>query len=157
MGIAILNRKETMMLKILLKAAGLVASLCWLSNAANASESEIDQALMVLFSDRSIDGHLLQRRESELLAGRYEVRPGDTLDDIIDLAFPETSIRRSVLRQAFMERNPAAFRGNNPNWLLAGASLNIPVADDIHGLLFMDYATVRELYPTDTTGWVQFP
>lgn len=145
------------MLNCLLRITGLLALMCWLCSTANASESEIDQALMVLFSGRSIDGHLLQRRESELLEGRYEVRSGDTLDGIINLAFPETSIRKSILRQAFMERNPAAFRGNNPNWLLAGASLTIPVAEDIHGLLFMDYATVRERYPTDTSGWVQFP
>lgn len=157
MGIAILNPRETMMLNRLLKITGFLVCLCCVGTAAQASEAEIDEALMVLFSDRSIDGHLLQRRESELLEGRYEVRPGDTLDNIITLAFPETSIRKSVLRQAFMERNPAAFRGNNPNWLLAGASLTIPVAEDIHGMLFTDYAAVRERYPTDTSGWVQFP
>jgi Tfp pilus assembly protein FimV len=138
----------------------LVLSVCLLAAtpARAASESEVDAALMALFADRSIiDGHLLQRHGSELLNGRYEVRPGDTLDGIISLAFPETAIRKSVLRQAFIERNPAAFRGTNPNWLLAGASLTIPVAEDIHSLLFTNYSVVRERYPADTSGWVQFP
>jgi hypothetical protein len=158
MGFAILKPMEIFMPTRTAMRHGLLACVCLLAAAAaSASESELDAALMVLFADRSIDGHLLQRRESELLEGRYEVRPGDTLDSIINLAFPETAIRKSVLRQAFMERNPAAFRGNNPNWLLAGASLTIPVVEDIHGMLFTDYATVRERYPSVTSGWVKFP
>jgi len=138
----------------------LFLSVCLLAAtpARAASKSEVDAALMKLFADRSIiDGHLLQRHESELLKGRYEVRPGDTLDGIISLTFPETAIRTSVLRQAFVERNPAAFRGTNPNWLLAGASLIIPVAEDIHSLLFTNYSVVHERYPADTSDWVQFP
>jgi len=123
----------------------LFLSVCLLAAtpARAASESEVDAALMKLFADRSIiDGHLLQRHESELLKGRYEVRPGDTLDGIISLTFPETAIRTSVLRQAFVERNPA---------------LIIPVAEDIHSLLFTNYSVVHERYPADTSDWVQFP
>jgi Tfp pilus assembly protein FimV len=130
---------------------------CLCLPAVHASESAIDAALATLFAEGDVETHISERRESEILQGKYEVRPGDTLDGIIDLAFPGSAIRKSMLRQAVMERNPHAFRGNNPNWLLAGVAISIPEAHDIHALLFEDYASIRDRYPADTSGWVRFP
>lgn len=125
--------------------------------AAEASESAVDAALQTLFADGAMDTHLRDRRQAAVLSGSYEVRPGDTLDGIIALAFPGTGIRKSVLRQAFIERNGHAFRNGNPNWLLAGAKLAVPDANDIHALLFEDYDSIRARYAADTSGWVRFP
>lgn len=140
---------------VFLGAAVAIAVLA--ATATHASESSVDAALLALFSDGSFDSHIRSRRQSEVLEGAYEVRQGDTLDQIIELAFPGSLIRKSVLRQAFVERNPGAFRGNNPNWLLAGVSLDVPVAQDIQDLLFEDPTRIRELYPRDTSGWVKYP
>jgi Tfp pilus assembly protein FimV len=139
-----------------LGAAVIIAGLA-AADTTRASESSVDAALSALFSDGSFDSHIRDRRESEVLEGSYEVRQGDTLDQIIELAFPGSLIRNSVLRQAFVERNPRAFRGNNPNWLLAGVTIDVPVAQDIQDLLFEDPARIRELYPRDTSGWVKYP
>jgi Tfp pilus assembly protein FimV len=138
-------------------ATGLMVVTALAAATACAADAAVDAALQTLFADGAIESHLRDRRQESLMSGTYEVRPGDTLDGIIELAFPGTGLRKSVLRQAFIERNGQAFRNNNPNGLLAGATLVVPEALDIHSLLFEDYASIRARYAADTSGWVRFP
>lgn len=124
---------------------------------ASAAQGDIDRALLQLLGDVDAGSYLEQRRDEEIRDGLYEVRRGDALDLIIARAFPDTAIRRSVLRDAFVSINPQSFRNGNPNWLLAGTRLRIPQAEDIHALLFVDYATLRAGFNRDTSTWVRFP
>lgn len=124
---------------------------------AYAAEAEIEKALLQLFDNNDISVFLMQSKSNEIQEGAYQVRPGDTLDAIIQLAYGRSAIRKDVLRQAFVSLNPSAFRNANPNWLLSGATLKIPMAEDIQSMLFVDYSTVRDRYPVDTRSWVRYP
>jgi len=128
-----------------------------ITSQVHADETEIDKALMNLFDNRDISEFIEVRKNDEIVAGEYTVRPGDSLDVIIKKAYGNSLIRKDMLRKAFVAKNPSGFRNANPNWLLAGVILQIPNAEDVHSLLFEDYGKVREHYPLDTTSWVRFP
>lgn len=73
------------------------------------------------------------------LAGeRYRVQPGDTLDEIIFRTLGDLSVRHEVIRDAFIQANPRAFRRKNPNYLLAGVELRVPRAEDFRAVVFDD-------------------
>lgn len=128
-----------------------------ISTAVHAAETEIDNALMNLFDNRDISEFIELRKNEEIVTGQYTVRQGDSLDAIIKKAYGNSLIRKDILRQAFVAKNPDAFRNANPNWLLADVILQIPNAEDVQSLLFVDYGKVRERYPYDTSSWVRFP
>lgn len=69
---------------------------------------------------------------------RYRVQPGDTLDEIIFKTLGNLSVRHEVVRDAFVQANPRAFRRKNPNYLLAGVELKIPGAEDFRAVVFDD-------------------
>jgi len=131
--------------------------LILMTSAVEAAEADIDKALMNLFDNRDISEFIELRKSEEIVAGRYTVRQGDSLDSIINKAFGDSLIRKSILRQAFVAKNPGAFRNANPNWLLADVTLIIPNAEDFQSLLFVDYGEVRERYPHDISKWVRYP
>mgnify|MGYP003962764469 CR=1 FL=1 len=95
--------------------------------------------------------------DEEINSGFYEIRPGDTLDEIINRAIGDTSIRNEILREAFVRANPNSFRNSNPNYMFSGVKIRMPTADDIIGLLFK--ADSRELSSTSRSreSWVYFP
>jgi len=133
------------------------ALLILMTSTVQAAEPDIDKALMNLFDNQDISEFIELRKSEEIVAGRYSVRQGDSLDSIINKVYGDSLIRKDILRQAFVARNPAAFRNANPNWLLADVTLIIPNAEDFQSLLFKDYGEVRKLYPHDTSSWVRYP
>jgi len=71
--------------------------------------------------------------------------------------FGASLLRRELLQQAIVRSNPHAFRNGNPNWMLAGAQLRVPTADDVLGLIFSDLEGVRTRIRGGHPNWVQYP
>ena len=116
-----------MTVKIRLGALALLVLMAGQAAAAEAaSRTEIDRALRVLLADYDVQDHLDIRYAEEVATGFYEVRTGDTLDGIINRAIQGSSIRKEMLRNAFIKANPRAFPSGNPNRMLAGVKLRIP-------------------------------
>lgn len=123
--------------------------------AAIAAETEIEAALQQLLGSADVSSYLTLKREQELVSGQYEVRPGDTLDSLIQRSFSGSGIRRDFLRQAFVAANPQAFRNGNPNWMLAGVSLRIPTQQDLLKVVFEDPAQLESR--TSQRHWIRYP
>jgi Tfp pilus assembly protein FimV len=65
------------------------------------------------------------------VAGSYQVRRGDTLDNIIRRLMPGVPRPSKALRMAFVQANPQAFPRQSPHYLKAGVVLRVPgVATD---------------------------
>jgi Tfp pilus assembly protein FimV len=124
---------------------------------AAADEVSIDQALQTLLRGVDIRDHMVSRRSDEIRGGYYQVRPGDTLSELINMIYPNSAITRDMLERAFISANPHAFRSRNPNWLLAGARLRIPNSEDVLSLVFKDAEGVRAAARSDHPTWVRFP
>jgi hypothetical protein len=57
------------------------------------------------------------------------VKPGDTLDKVVRVAFPNSPLRPDLLRDEITRLNPAAFTKGSPKVLMAGANLQLPEHD----------------------------
>ena len=124
------------------------------SSSAVGQNADIDAALVQLLQDVEIRRYLEQQELDSLNQGRYRTKGGDTLDRIINLTMPNSRIRRSFLRQAFVQANPPAFRSSNPNRLIAGVDIRLPTAEDILALIF---STSPETIADSTAQWISFP
>lgn len=147
------------MKKLLLSLACVAAifSAAAVSAADAASRAAIDRALVTLLADYDVQDYLEIRRSEELATGFYEVRPGDTLDGIINRAIQGSSIRKDMLRSAFISANPHAFPSSNPNRMLSGVRLRVPTAEDVMRLVFTVDPATLELERRVRQSWVRFP
>ena len=121
---------------------------------AVGQNADIDAALVQLLQDVEIRRYLEQQELDSLSQGTYRTKGGDTLDRIINLTMPNSSIKRSFLRQAFVQANPRAFRSSNPNRLIAGVDIRLPTAEDVLALIFF---TSPEVIADSTAQWISFP
>lgn len=138
-------------------AAGIILPFFFLMTSAVAADSNLDRALETLLAGYDIQDYLEVRDDEEMSSGYYQVRTGDTLDDIILRAIGETPIRKNILRDAFVSANPNSFRNGNPNYLLAGLRLRIPDAEDIVALLFDMNSREMRGANRSRDSWVHFP
>ncbi|MDF1765948.1 MAG: hypothetical protein P1V29_06165 [Gammaproteobacteria bacterium] len=125
--------------------------------AESNSRADIDRALRTLLADYDINQHLELRHAEEIATGFYEVRPGDTLDGIINRAIAGTTIRKAILRDAFIAANPRAFPSRSPHRMLSGVTLRIPTAEDVMRLVFTVDPAELELEQRVRASWVHFP
>ncbi len=58
--------------------------------------------------------------------GTYKVKPGDTVDRIIQKFYASSPLRMEVLREALVHNNPKSFAKVNPKTLMAGTTLSLP-------------------------------
>jgi Tfp pilus assembly protein FimV len=136
----------------------LCAPAAWAQTTTpNSQNAAIDEALITLLGNADINDFLQVRRSEEIRGGFYQVRTGDSLDQLLERIYGSTVIRRDILRDAMISANPHAFRNNNPNWILAGAQLRIPGADDVMGLIFRDTESVRTRIRGGNPNWVKYP
>jgi len=88
----------------------------------------------------------------------YAVKRGETLDQVIRRLAPNSELRLSMLRRAFVQANPHAFRRNNPNWMYSGAVLKVPDLDDLRRVIFKDsVGSLKKNVSDEKAGWVRFP
>jgi len=147
-----------LMLPILMLTCCLTAAGAAAQSGTNPSQNAaIDEALLALLGNADINDFLQTRRSEEIRGGYYQVRTGDTLDQLLERIYGNTVIRQDILRQAMIGANPQAFRNNNPNWILAGAQLRIPGVDDVMALIFRETETVRTRIRGGQPNWVRYP
>jgi len=91
-------------------------------------------------------------------SGTYRVRRGETLDMVIRRLAPNSPLQKQVLQQAFVKANPHAFRRNNPNWLYAGAVLQVPDVEHLRQVIFKETpGRLKKDISDEKAGWVRFP
>ena len=150
------------------------------SNIASASEQTVDQAVKRLLKD--IDSVQLEVIKVPVpgaaavtakggkavkqavpagaipTSGTYRVRRGETLDMVIRRLAPNSPLQKQVLQQAFVKANPHAFRRNNPNWLYAGAVLQVPDVEHLRQVIFKETpGRLKKDISDEKAGWVRFP
>ena len=90
--------------------------------------------------------------------GTHRVRRGETLDMVIRKVAPNSAIQPRILRQAFVRANPHAFRRGNPNWLYAGAVLQVPDIEHLRQVIFKSSPNrLKKNISDEKAGWVRFP
>lgn len=97
----------------------------------------------------------------------YEVKPGDTVEQVIRHTMGDSPLKTSVLRQALMAQNPQAFTKSTPRVLVAGAVLKLPNTDDLlrqhlPGKSASPAAapggyTTADIHMNERKNWVRFP
>jgi len=103
--------------------------------------------------------------------GTYEVKSGETLDQVIRKTMGDSPLKVELLRQAFIDQNPQAFTKSSPRALMAGAVLRLPNHDDLLRMYFpTGRAQAHKTKNAESTGfatsdldmnerknWVRFP
>ena len=86
----------------------------------------------------------------------YNVRTGDTLDQVIRQTMGSSPLKVELLRQAFIDQNPKAFTKTSPRYLMAGAVLTVPNHDE----LMRQHLNGNKPTPTlldERRNWVRYP
>ena len=154
-----------------------VALILWSSAGAASDQMTLEEAVARLMKD--FEGSLVvpgsqhrmspqavgtsQQKQSHSqygpsTSGTYTVKRGETLDRVIRKLAPNSELRLSMLRRAFVQANPHAFRRNNPNWLYSGVVLKVPDLDDLRRVIFKDSGnSLKKNISDEKAGWVRFP
>ena len=143
--------------------------------SVNAADMSVDQAVSRLLKDIQQEVEVLKvpvpskaQASQERQAGKsgepivtngtHRVRRGETLDMVIRKVVPNSAIQPRILRQAFVRANPHAFRRGNPNWLYAGAVLQIPDIEHLRQVIFKNSPNrLKKNISDEKAGWVRFP
>jgi Tfp pilus assembly protein FimV len=89
---------------------------------------------------------------------RNTSKRGQTLDQIIQRLMPAAPVQKDVIRRAFVNANPTAFRKGNPNWLYAGVTLTVPTLDNFRAVVFKSNALdLKKNVSDEKATWVRFP
>lgn len=126
-------------------------------------ENELDRALQRLVDDLELAVLGVPGSEpsgDKGPGGVHLVKSGEYLDLIIEKTLPNSPIRESLLRKAFVQLNPHAFGGNgNPNYLFARQKLKIPSVDDLRAIIFKEeqMEKVKHQMREPNQGWISYP
>ena len=112
-------------------AAGLLGA-----PAFSASTPDTSRALKTLMDDGhgANDGHGKGHGHADGKGNQVTVVKGDTLAKILARVPDLMPPTRPQVFKAVVALNPHAFIGGNPNRLIAGAQLQLPEAEELHGL-----------------------
>jgi len=67
-------------------------------------------------------------KESVAVDGIYKVQEGDTLSSIVTREFRGVDVNPMLISDVIVDLNPHAFPRGNPNWLLSGKDLQLPLS-----------------------------
>jgi Tfp pilus assembly protein FimV len=141
-----------------IKGSQLVAvavALCLSGSPAVAETQSAERALAQLMRDVQRLEPALAKPNSE--DGYYTTRPGDTVDMILKRMLPNVPVKKAILRQALVKANPHAFKRSNPNWMYANKKLRLPVAKDIHKVIFVEKSGHKNSKSDERLNWVKYP
>jgi hypothetical protein len=93
------------------------------------------------------------------------VRPGETLDRVIQRTLRDSPYRVELLRDAFVRLNRSAFPRGTPHWLMAGSVLQVPAPGDLMSQVDPRWwpaaAQAEQAHTsspqTDRRNWVRYP
>jgi len=143
--------------------------------SVNAADMSVDQAVSRLLKDIQQEVEVLKvpvpskaqantqgqadKSGGQIVTnGTHRVRRGETLDMVIRKVVPNSAIQPRILRQAFVRANPHAFRRGNPNWLYAGAVLQVPDIEHLRQVIFKNSPNrLKKNISDEKAGWVRFP
>ena len=143
--------------------------------SVNAADMSVDQAVSRLLKDIQQEVEVLKvpvpskaqvNKEGQVgnsggqivTNGTHRVRRGETLDMVIRKVVPTSAIQPRILRQAFVRANPHAFRRGNPNWLYAGAVLQVPDIEHLRQVIFKNSPNrLKKNISDEKADWVRFP
>lgn len=143
--------------------------------SVNAADMSVDQAVSRLLKDiqqevevlkvpvpskaqANTEGQADKSGGQIVTNGTHRVRRGETLDMVIRKVVPNSAIQPRILRQAFVRANPHAFRRGNPNWLYAGAVLQVPDIEHLRQVIFKNSPNrLKKNISDEKAGWVRFP
>lgn len=93
------------------------------------------------------------------------VRPGETLDRVIQRTLRDSPFRTDLLRDAFVRLNRSAFPRGTPHWVLAGSVLQVPTPSDLMSQVdprwwpapAQDAAAATASTSSERRNWVRYP
>jgi Tfp pilus assembly protein FimV len=93
------------------------------------------------------------------------VRPGETLDRVIQRTLRDSPFRAELLREAFVRLNRSAFPRGTPHWVLAGSVLQVPTPADLLSQVdprwwpasAQDAAAATASTSSERRNWVRYP
>jgi len=143
--------------RVFLLLATLYASMIGATAIAQdeGAMSEADLVKLRLFIGEAVSSESVSNPSGSVVDGYYEVRPGDTLSEIMKSRLSGYGVNKRVLRDVIVDSNKKAFRRGNPHWLMAGARLKIPTRTEI-----MDYVVPgsgKMERKSQDELWVSFP
>jgi nucleoid-associated protein YgaU len=117
--------------------------------------SEADLVKLRLFIGEAVSSESVSNPSGSVVDGYYEVRPGDTLSEIMKSRLSGYGVNKRVLRDVIVDSNKKAFRRGNPHWLMAGARLKIPTRTEIMDYVVPGSGKMERKSPDEL--WVSFP
>jgi nucleoid-associated protein YgaU len=143
--------------RVFLLLATLCASMIGGTAIAQNEEamSEADLVKLRLFIGEAVSSESVSNPSGSVVDGYYEVRPGDTLSEIMKSRLSGYGVNKRVLRDVIVDSNKKAFRRGNPHWLMAGARLKIPTRTEIMDYVVPGSGKMERKSPDEL--WVSFP
>ena len=143
--------------RVFLLLATLYASMIGATAIAQdeGAMSEADLVKLRLFIGEAVSSESVSNPSGSVVDGYYEVRPGDTLSEIMKSRLSGYGVNKRVLRDVIVESNKKAFRRGNPHWLMAGARLKIPTRTEIMDYVVPGSGKMERKSPDEL--WVSFP
>ena len=101
------------------------------------SDAEMDykaaeKALKTLFSDIASIEMNTTNSGKKSKPSHYEIKYGDTLDQIIIDHVEEMPIKRDTLKRCLVHANPNVFNRKNPNLMYSGRKLKLTTVEDLN-------------------------
>mgnify|MGYP000443679618 CR=1 FL=1 len=143
--------------RVFLLLATLYASMIGATAIAQdeGAMSEADLVKLRLFIGEAVSSESVSNPSGSVVDGYYEVRPGDTLSEIMKSRLSGYGVNKRVLRDVIVDSNKKAFRRGNPHWLMAGARLKIPTRTEIMDYVVPGSGKMERKSPDEL--WVSFP
>jgi nucleoid-associated protein YgaU len=143
--------------RVFLLLATLYASMIGVTAIAQdeGAMSEADLVKLRLFIGEAVSSESVSNPSGSVVDGYYEVRPGDTLSEIMKSRLSGYGVNKRVLRDVIVDSNKKAFRRGNPHWLMAGARLKIPTRTEIMDYVVPGSGKMERKSPDEL--WVSFP
>ncbi|MDC2964630.1 hypothetical protein OA067_06940 [Gammaproteobacteria bacterium] len=129
---------------------------------AKFDQEALEKALSRMLGDLKGQAEQIAKNSDSLVLdadGRYVIRRGDSLSEILEKIAKGSNINLVLLKRAFVAANPKAFKRSNPNWMYANAKLRFPEEKDFRKILFRnDNVEETETELEDPySDWIRFP
>ncbi len=129
---------------------------------AKFDQEALEKALSRMLGDLKGQAEQIAKNSDSLVLaadGRYVIKRGDSLSEILEKIANGSNINLNLLRRAFVAANPRAFKRSNPNWMYANAKLRFPEEKDFRKILFRNVSQRETKTEVEDpySNWIRFP